>query len=90
METKTATTIFEVFTSDIRLAIFRLLVKCAPEGLVAREISQILNIPKTDLSSHLEIIVNSGLANMERKNRTARYKANISLMLETIAYLMAE
>jgi len=90
METKTATTIFEVLTSEDRLAIFRLLVKYAPDGLVAGEIARMLGIPKTNLSFHLKNIVHSGLASRERQGRNTRYKANIPLMLETIAYLTAE
>lgn len=90
MDTKTATAIFEVLSSEARLAIFRLLVKHAPDGLVAGEISRMLDIPKTNLSFHLKTIVHSGLASMEREGRNTRYKANIPLMLETIAYLTAE
>ena len=90
METKTASIIFEALTSEARLAIFRLLVKYAPGGLVAGEISRMLDIPKTNLSFHLKTIVHSGLASMERQGRNTRYKANIPLMLETIAYLTAE
>ena len=90
METKTVTTIFEVLASEARLAIFRLLVKYAPDGLVAGEIARLTGIPKTNLSFHLKTIVHSGLASMEREGRNTRYRANIPLMLETIAYLTAE
>ena len=90
METKTATTIFEVLTSEARLAVFRLLVKYAPDGLVAGDIARMLDIPKTNLSFHLKNIVHSGLASVEREGRNTRYKANIPLMMETIAYLTAE
>jgi len=90
MEIKTATIIFEALTSEARLSIFRLLVKYAPDGLVAGEIARMLDIPKTNLSFHLKTIVHSGLASMEREGRNTRYKANIPLMLETIAYLTAE
>ena len=90
MEIKTATIVFEALTSEARLAIFRLLVKYAPNGLIAGEISRRLDIPKTNLSFHLKTIVHSGLASMERQGRNTRYKANIPLMLETIAYLTAE
>jgi DNA-binding transcriptional ArsR family regulator len=90
MKPKTATTIFEVLTSEARLAIFRLLVKYSPDGLVAGEISRMLDIPKTNLSFHLKNIVHSGLASMEREGRNTRYKANIALMRETIAYLTEE
>ena len=90
METKTATTIFEALTSEARLSIFRLLIKYAPDGLVAGEISRMLGIPKTNLSFHLKTIVHSGLADMEREGRYTRYRANIKLMMETISYLTAE
>ncbi|MCL2656592.1 MAG: helix-turn-helix domain-containing protein [Betaproteobacteria bacterium] len=90
MEAKTAATIFEVLASEPRLSIFRLLVKYAPDGLVAGEIARMLDIPKTNLSFHLKTIVHSGLASMEREGRNTRYKANIPLMLETVAYLTTE
>jgi Predicted transcriptional regulators len=90
MKTKHAATLFEALSAEARLDIFRLLVKYAPDGLVAGEISKHLNIPSTNLSFHLKAIVHSGLASMEREGRNTRYRANIPLMLETIAYLTAE
>ena len=90
LESNTAVTVFEALTSEARLAVFRLLVKYAPGGLIAGEISRMLDIPKTNLSFHLKTLVHSGLAAMERQGRNTRYKANIPLMLETIAYLTAE
>lgn len=90
MRTETAIAIFEVLTSEVRLSIFRLLVKYTPEGLVAGEISQMLDILKTNLSFHLKSIMHSGLVSMEREGRNTRYKASIPLMLETIAYLASE
>lgn len=73
-----------------RLAIFRLLVKHAPEGLVAGEISQLTGIPKSNLSFHLKAIASSGLVSMEREGRNTRYRASIPLILEVIAYLTSE
>jgi DNA-binding transcriptional ArsR family regulator len=90
MKAKKAIAVFEALTSEIRLSIFRLLVKHAPDGLVAGEIARMLDIPKTNLSFHLKTIVHSGLAGMEREGRNTRYRANIPLMLETIAHLTAE
>ena len=87
---ETATIIFEALTSEARLSIFRLLVRYAPGGLVAGDISRMLGIPKTNLSFHLKTLVMSGLASMEREGRHTRYRATIPLMLETIASLTAE
>jgi DNA-binding transcriptional ArsR family regulator len=90
MEAKTAALLFEALSSETRLAIFRLLVKYAPDGLVAGEISGLLAIPKTNLSFHLKTIMHSGLVDMKREGRNTRYKANIPLMLGVIGYLTAE
>ncbi len=90
METKHACKIFEALSSDVRLELFRLLVKHAPEGLVAGELSQYLDVPSTNLSFHLKALVHSGLAHVEREGRFMRYKANISMMLDTVAYLTEE
>ena len=90
MNVKTAAAIFEILASGARLAVFRLLVKYAPDGLVAGDISRLLDIPKTNLSFHLKNIVHCGLAGMEREGRNIRYKANIALMQEMIVYLTEE
>lgn len=90
METKHATTVFEALSSDVRLELFRLLVKNAPDGLVAGEIAKRLDVPSTNLSFHLKAILHAGLISVEKEGRFLRYKANIPLMLDVIAYLTAE
>ncbi|WP_288907480.1 helix-turn-helix domain-containing protein [uncultured Desulfovibrio sp.] len=90
MKSTDAAQLFEALSSDVRLDIFRLLVKHAPEGLVAGEIAKNLNLPSTNLSFHLKAIVHTGLVRMEKEGRFSRYRANIPLMLEVIAYLTAE
>ena len=90
MESKTAANIFEALSSEVRLDLFRLLVKNAPQGLVAGEIARQLDIPSTNLSFHLKAVVHSGLVTVEKEGRFMRYKASIPLMLEVIAYLTSE
>lgn len=90
METKHACKIFEALSSDVRLELFRLLVRNAPDGLVAGEIAKLLDIPSTNLSFHLKAIVQSGLVEVEREGRFMRYKADIPVMLDTVAYLTSE
>ncbi|MDR3089619.1 MAG: helix-turn-helix domain-containing protein [Desulfobulbaceae bacterium] len=87
METQNAAAVFTVLSSEARLAIFRLLVRAAPQGLVAGEIARKLDIPKTNLSFHLKNLVQGDMTTMEREGRHIRYRANIALMLETISYL---
>jgi len=90
METKQATTIFEALSSDVRLDLFRLFVKYASDGLVAGEIAKCLHVTNTNLSFHLKALLHAGLITMEKEGRFLRYRANIPVMLDTIAYLTAE
>ncbi|MDD4906288.1 MAG: transcriptional regulator [Methylobacter sp.] len=90
MDKKLATTIFESLASGVRLDVFRLLVKNAPNGLVAGEISTLLALPPTNLSFHLKALTQAGLLNVTQEGRYQRYRANLSVMQDLIVYLTAE
>ena len=90
MEKNTATSVFESLSSGIRLDVFRLLVKKGPEGIVAGEIATTLDVPPTNLSFHLKALTQAGLVTVQQEGRFQRYRANIPLMLDLIAYLAAE
>ena len=90
MKTENASSLFEALSSDIRLEIFRLLVKHDPDGLVAGDIANQLNIPANNLSFHLKNLTHSGMVSMEKEGRFLRYRASIPLMLHLIAYLTEE
>ncbi|MGJ0483590.1 MAG: ArsR/SmtB family transcription factor [Methylomicrobium sp.] len=90
MDKQTATTLFESLASGIRLDVFRLLVKHAPTGLVAGEISSLLSVPPTNLSFHLKAMTHAGLLNVTQEGRYQRYRANLALMQALIDYLTAE
>jgi ArsR family transcriptional regulator len=90
MEKYTATTIFESLSSGVRLDVYRLLVKKGMEGMVAGEIASTLDIPPTNLSFHLKALTQAGLLTVAQEGRFQRYRANIPLMLDLIAYLTEE
>ncbi|MEA5097109.1 MAG: helix-turn-helix domain-containing protein [Burkholderiaceae bacterium] len=90
MDKTTATNLFESLSSGIRLDIYRLLIKYGMDGLVAGQIATTLNIPPTNLSFHLKDMTISGLVSVEQEGRFQRYRANIPLMLDLIAYLTEE
>ena len=87
MKTHTAASIFECLSSAIRLDVFRLLVRHAPHGLVAGEISTTLGIPPTNMSFHLKTLAHAGLVTVEQEGRFLRYRANTALMFSVIGYL---
>ncbi len=58
--------------------------------MVAGEIATTLDIPSTNLSFHLKTMTQALLVTVEQEGRFQRYRANLPLMLETIAYLTEE
>jgi len=90
MEKLTATTLFESLSSGIRLDIYRLLVKRGLEGMVAGQIAATLGMPPNNASFHLKAMTHAGLITVEQEGRYQRYRANLPLMLDLIAYLTEE
>jgi protein-tyrosine-phosphatase len=89
MNKQLATGIFESLASGVRLDIYRLLVKTGPQGLVAGEIGSALEVPPTNLSFHLKALTHAQLVAVVQEGRYQRYRANLGLMQELIAYLTA-
>lgn len=90
MDKQLATTLFESLASAVRLDVFRLLVKHAPDGLVAGEIATALVLPPTNLSFHLKAMTYAGLVTVTSEGRFQRYRANLDVMQALIEYLTAE
>lgn len=90
MDKITAITIFESLSSGVRLDAFRLLVKNGLDGMVAGEIATTLDIPPNNLSFHLKAMTHAKMVSVEQEGRFQRYRANIPMMLDMIAYLTEE
>lgn len=90
MEKNIALTVFESLSSGTRLDVFRLLVKQGPAGMVAGEIAAALDVPPNNLSFHLKALTQSRLLTCQQEGRFQRYRADIPLMLDLIAYLTEE
>jgi DNA-binding transcriptional ArsR family regulator len=90
MDKSTATAVFESLSSGVRLDIFRLLVKTGPLGLVAGEIATALALPPTNLSFHLKAMTYASLVSVVQEGRFQRYRANLVLVKDLIAFLTEE
>lgn len=90
MDKSAATKVFESLSSGVRLDIYRLLVETGPQGLVAGEIGGALEIPPTNLSFHLKALTHAQLLSVVQEGRFQRYRANLALMQDLIAYLTAQ
>ncbi len=90
MERDTAVTLLGSLASGLRLDLFRLLVRQAPNGLVAGEIATALSLPATNTSFHLKALTQAGLLSVMQEGRFLRYRANLSVVTELIGYLTDE
>ena len=90
MRKTSAVTIFESLASGVRLDVYRLLVRKGLEGMVAGDIAAAVDLPPTNLSFHLKAMTQAGLLTVEQEGRYQRYRANLPLMLDLIAYLTDE
>lgn len=81
---------FESLASGIRLDVFRLLVRSAPDGLVAGELAAALDVAPTNMSFHLKNLSHAGLVAAEQEGRFQRYRADLGRMHELLAWLDAE
>lgn len=90
MDKKLVVKMFESLSSEIRLDIFRLLMKHADSGLVAGEIAEALELPNTNLSFHLKALVHADMIDVAQEGRFLRYKAKVDQMQFLINFLTAE
>lgn len=70
-----------------RLAIFRLLVEHAPDGLTPGSLASALDIAPATLSFHLKELANAGLVVDQREGRNIRYRADVAAMNALVGYL---
>jgi DNA-binding transcriptional ArsR family regulator len=90
MDRAIAIAVFESLAAGVRLDVYRLLVKQGPQGLVAGEIGAALEVPPTNLSFHLKALTQANLVGVVQEGRYLRYRANLPLMQDLIAYLTEE
>jgi DNA-binding transcriptional ArsR family regulator len=87
MDEKHAVAALGALAQETRLALFRLLVTCGPEGMAAGMISERLGVPPSSLSFHLQQLVHAGLITQRRLSRQLLYSADYGTMNELMAYL---
>ena len=81
---------FAALGHEMRLEIVRLLLAAHPQGMVAGEIQQELNIPASTLSHHLDALLQEKLVQQHREGRFLRYLADDESLREILDFLYAE
>jgi len=76
--------------SPTRLAVFRLLVKAGPEGLVVGDLQRRLKIPGSTLSHHIARLAWAGLVDQRRDGRRLICSTKDGIMTDLLTFLTTE
>src|SRR5882757_6938384 len=87
MDQKHAIGALGALAQETRLALFRLLVTCGPEGLPAGVIAERLGVLPSSLTFHLNQLHHAGLITQRRQSRQLIYAAEYGAMNALLAYL---
>lgn len=70
-----------------RLAVYRLLVECGPDGMAAGQVAEKLKVAPATLSFHFKTLSHAGLVDSRQDGRFVYYTANFIVMNGMVAYL---
>lgn len=70
-----AAAVFAALSQETRLEAYRLLVRYLPFGLSAGDISRLMAVPHNTLSTHLGVLLKSGLVRSRRESRSIIFAA---------------
>lgn len=87
MQNRQAITILAALAQESRLAVYRLLIEHAPEGLAASAIAEKLGLANATLSFHLKELSHAGLVSSRQSGRFIYYAPVIETMDELVGYL---
>lgn len=90
MDTNIAVDALSALAQPTRLEAFRLLVRHEPEGLPAGDVARALEVPQNTGSTHLAILVQSGLAKSERAGRSVVYRADLDRFRALTLFLLKD
>lgn len=87
MENTNAVCALAALAQENRLAVFRLLVRNAPDGLTPGVIGEQLELPAPTLSFHLKTLAQAGLVTAIQEGRFVRYRAEMAGINALIDFL---
>jgi ArsR family transcriptional regulator len=87
METENVLAALAALAQETRLAVYRMLVEHAPEGLPAGQVAERLGIAPNSLSFHLKELTRAGLIGPRQDGRFVWYRDDLDAMNGVVGYL---
>lgn len=89
MEEQEAIATLSALSQQLRLRVFRELVRKASSGMTPGELASVLDVPASTLSFHLKELMHAGLVMQARESRNLIYRPSLARMDALLAYLTA-
>ena len=90
MEIGGAIAALSALAQESRLRVFRLLVRCGPEGMSAGDIARALKVPANTMSSHLAILSRAGLIASRKQGRSIIYTVDFFGTRKLLSFLVED
>jgi ArsR family transcriptional regulator len=90
MELNRAIAALSALAQESRLRVFRLLVRCGPDGMPAGEIARDLKVPPNTMSSHLSILSRAGLVCSHKQGTSIIYAVDQKGTRQLLSYLVED
>jgi DNA-binding transcriptional ArsR family regulator len=90
MELSRAVEALSALAQESRLKVFRLLVRCGPDGMAAGDIARALKAPSPTMSAHLAILSRAGLVSAHKQGRSIIYAVDLEGTRKLLAYLVED
>ncbi len=90
MDILKATEAFSSLAHDLRLKVFRLLIRAGDTGIAAGDIAATLGVRQNTLSNHLKILTHAGLVRSERDGRSIIYYPSFNGLKSILEFLMED
>ena len=90
MDTSHAVAALSALAQESRLKVFRLLVRCGPEGMAAGSIARQLKVPHNTLSSHVGILTRARLVKSRKESRSIIYSVDLEGTRRLLSFLVED
>ena len=90
MEILSAVGALSALAQEIRLKVFRLLVRAGPSGLAAGEIARKLQVPGNTMSTHLAILARARLVSSRKDGRSVIYAVDLAGTRDLLSFLLED
>lgn len=81
---------FGALAHATRLIVFRALMKAGPEGVPAGALAKAAGVSPSNLSAHLAVLTEAGLAAMTRDGRKRYYAPELEAVANLIGFLVED